>query len=69
MRGERGASAVEYGVLLSLIAAVVIVAVGFLGRNTSSSFSCTGQAMGGVVACTASSPPPSHVCPPRNPHC
>jgi Flp pilus assembly pilin Flp len=38
---ERGASAVEYGVLVSLIAAVVMVAVIFLGKRTSETFSCT----------------------------
>jgi len=38
---ERGASAVEYGIMVMLIAAVIIVAVFFLGSTTSSSFSCT----------------------------
>ena len=37
---QEGASAVEYGIIVSLIAAVVIVAVFFLGSKTSSSFSC-----------------------------
>ena len=37
---DRGASAVEYGIMVMLIAAVIIVAVFFLGSTTSSSFSC-----------------------------
>jgi pilus assembly protein Flp/PilA len=38
---ERGATAVEYGIMVALIAAVIIVAVLFLGRQTSRGFSCT----------------------------
>jgi len=38
---ERGATAVEYGIMVALIAAVIIVAVLFLGRQTSTAFSCT----------------------------
>jgi pilus assembly protein Flp/PilA len=38
---ERGATAVEYGIMVALIAAVIIVAVLFLGRQTSKGFSCT----------------------------
>ena len=41
LRSERGASAVEYGIMVMLIAAVIVVAVFFLGTTTSSSFSCT----------------------------
>ena len=32
---QRGATAVEYALMLALIAAVIITAVTFLGRNTS----------------------------------
>ena len=39
---EKGATAVEYGVMVALIAAVIILAVVFLGRETSKTFSCTG---------------------------
>ena len=35
---ERGATAVEYGLLVALIAAVIIVAVTLLGSNLSSLF-------------------------------
>jgi pilus assembly protein Flp/PilA len=38
---ERGATAVEYGIMIALIAAVVIIAVLFLGNQTSTVFSCT----------------------------
>ena len=38
---ERGATAVEYAVMVALIAAVIILAVIFLGRSASSTFSCT----------------------------
>ncbi|MBD8869148.1 Flp family type IVb pilin [Nocardioides sp. MJB4] len=33
LRDERGASAVEYGLMIAAIAAVVIVVVGFLGQD------------------------------------
>jgi len=35
---EAGASAVEYGLLVALIAAVIIAAVQILGTNVSSTF-------------------------------
>jgi pilus assembly protein Flp/PilA len=38
-RSERGASLVEYALLLALVAAVCIVAITSLGRKASSSFS------------------------------
>lgn len=41
IKSERGATAVEYGIMVALIAAVIIVAVVFLGKKTSSTFSCT----------------------------
>jgi len=53
LKSERGATAVEYGIMVALIAAVIIVAVVFLGKKTSSTFSCTasninaGSAAGG----------------------
>jgi pilus assembly protein Flp/PilA len=37
-RSERGASAVEYGLLVSLIAIIIIVAVSLLGQHLSSVF-------------------------------
>jgi pilus assembly protein Flp/PilA len=35
---ERGASAVEYGVMVALIAAVIVVAVGILGGQIKGAF-------------------------------
>jgi pilus assembly protein Flp/PilA len=39
---ERGASLVEYALLLAMIAMVCIVAVGFLGEATSARFESVG---------------------------
>ncbi len=38
IRDEEGASAVEYGLMVALIAAVIIVAVTAIGTNMSSKF-------------------------------
>jgi pilus assembly protein Flp/PilA len=43
---ERGASLVEYALLVALIAVVCIIAVQVLGKNASTSFSKTGSAIG-----------------------
>jgi len=43
IKNERGATAVEYAVMVALIAAVIILAVVFLGRTASSTFSTTGN--------------------------
>jgi len=43
LKSERGATAVEYGIMVALIAAVIIAAVVFLGQRTSSTFSPTVQ--------------------------
>jgi pilus assembly protein Flp/PilA len=42
---ERGASLVEYALLVALIAVVCIVAIQFLGTEAESSFDSTGQAI------------------------
>jgi len=39
MRSEKGATAVEYGLMVALIAIVIIVAVAALGTNLSGLFS------------------------------
>ena len=44
-RSERGASLVEYALLLSLIAIVCIAAIGFLGTETSSGISTDTSSM------------------------
>jgi pilus assembly protein Flp/PilA len=44
-RSERGASLVEYALLVALIAVVCIVAVSLLGKNASKKFSTVGSAI------------------------
>ena len=43
---ERGASLVEYALLVALIAVVCIAAVTLLGRNASTKFSSVGSSIG-----------------------
>lgn len=38
LRGDRGATAVEYGLMVALIAVIIIVAVSTLGINLSTTF-------------------------------
>lgn len=45
-RGERGASLVEYALLVALIAIVCLVAIAFLGSSASTRFSNVGSAVG-----------------------
>jgi pilus assembly protein Flp/PilA len=45
---ERGASLVEYALLVALIAVVCIIAITFLGGEASSKFSSVGSAVGGA---------------------
>ena len=40
-RSERGTTAVEYGLMLVLIAAAVIAAAVFLSQQTQNTFDCT----------------------------
>jgi pilus assembly protein Flp/PilA len=42
---QSGATAVEYGILVSLIAAAIIVAVALLGAQTNGEFQCAGQSI------------------------
>jgi pilus assembly protein Flp/PilA len=44
-RDDQGATAVEYGLIVALIAAVIIVVVGLLGQQVSSAFNAVLQAM------------------------
>ncbi|HVE94365.1 MAG TPA: Flp family type IVb pilin [Acidimicrobiales bacterium] len=46
-RSERGASLVEYVLLVALIAVVCIVAIQFLGTSASTKFSSVGSSVGG----------------------
>ena len=43
---ERGASLVEYALLVALIAVICIVAISFLGQSASSKFSSVGSSVG-----------------------
>ena len=45
---DRGASMVEYALLVALIAVVCIGAIQFLGEKSSTSFSKTGSAIAGT---------------------
>ena len=47
---ERGASLVEYALLVALIAVVCIVAVSFLGRKASSNFNPVGSSISGAAS-------------------
>ncbi len=42
-RDERGASLIEYGLLVALIAIVCVVAITFVGSATANSFSSAGS--------------------------
>ena len=50
IKSELGATAVEYGIMVALIAAVIIAAVVFLGQRTSSTFSCTASVISSKAA-------------------
>ncbi|MBV8161143.1 MAG: Flp family type IVb pilin [Acidimicrobiia bacterium] len=43
---ERGASLVEYALLVALIAVICIAAIAFLGQSASSKFSSVGSSVG-----------------------
>ena len=45
-KDEEGATAVEYGLMVALIAVVIIAAVTLLGTNVSTKFSEAGSAVG-----------------------
>jgi pilus assembly protein Flp/PilA len=45
---EGGATAVEYALMVALIAAVIIVAVTILGENAETQFTKVGDAVGGA---------------------
>ena len=47
-REEGGATAVEYALMVALIAAVIITAVTTLGNNASTKFVQVGSAVGGA---------------------
>ena len=51
-KNQKGASAVEYGLLVAAIAAVIVLIVFALGKVVAGSFSETCSAIGGASACT-----------------
>ena len=55
-RGERGASLVEYALLVALIAVVCIVAVTFIGTSGSGKFNGAGGAIDGNTVATTADP-------------
>ena len=44
-KSERGASLVEYALLVALIAVVCIIAITFLGKSANSKFSSVGSSL------------------------
>lgn len=47
-RNQQGATAVEYGIMVALIAAVIIGAVIILGQRTNTAFTTVNNAMSGT---------------------
>jgi pilus assembly protein Flp/PilA len=45
-RSDRGGNLVEYGLLISLIAMVCVLAVAFMGKSLSSKYSSVGSGLG-----------------------
>ena len=45
LRDEEGATAVEYGMMVALIAVVIIAAVALLGTNLSTTFDCVAKSI------------------------
>ena len=62
IKDERGATAVEYGLMVALIAVVIIAAVAALGGVLNTSFADTCAAIDGAAAT------PSATCPKTRPH-
>lgn len=46
---QRGATMVEYGLVLALVAVVAMVGFTFIGNSTNDKLQCTGGEMGGAV--------------------
>lgn len=47
LKGEKGASAVEYGIMVALIAAAIVVTVGLLGGQLNTVFKGVVTSLGG----------------------
>jgi pilus assembly protein Flp/PilA len=48
LKSERGATAVEYGIMVALIAVVIIAGVTLLGTNLNGLFNSVGGTVGGA---------------------
>jgi pilus assembly protein Flp/PilA len=48
LRRDRGATAVEYGLMVALIAAVIVTAVTLIGTNLNTVFNNIAKKIGGV---------------------
>ena len=60
-RRERGASLVEYALLVALIAVVCIASVTFLGKSSGTKFNKAGNAIGDkTILCAPGSDPNTH---------
>lgn len=46
LKDEEGATAVEYGLIIGLIAAIIIVGATLIGKNVEKKFSTVGAAVG-----------------------
>jgi pilus assembly protein Flp/PilA len=55
-REEKGATAVEYGIMVALIAVVIIVAVGLIGGNLTTTFNSVACSVKGGTMSTGTSP-------------
>ena len=51
LRRDEGASAVEYGLLIALIAGVIVLAVVFFGQQVKGKFVSTGSCISQMPAC------------------
>ncbi len=57
-REEKGATAVEYGLMVGLIAVVIIAAVVLLGKNLDALFDTIGAKLGGTATGTTTTTTP-----------
>jgi pilus assembly protein Flp/PilA len=54
VRRDEGASAVEYGLLIALIAGVIVLAVLFVGNSLNSKFNTTGSCVSSATSAACS---------------
>jgi pilus assembly protein Flp/PilA len=53
LRDKKGATAVEYGLMVALIAVAIIAAVLLLGGNLATLFNLVANCLGNLAACNA----------------